>query len=373
MELTKEQILNSLYALRAGLSVISEENDKVREIKIKRLEGLVATGCKMQPYVYHLISGSSILTGSYPKLGANREKFKQLTNSYGYNFWAENILADLYGEEIKKKDFYTKRDRICSICNKFNSAIMKNVEVETAYLCTELSDIYEQECSNVGFLCSEYDANMSLAMKGYICAQWLISGECERNLKEKTASYKTKIFGGKHCRELEQMLNELPALMREINAVDSDAKTKLKQIKQGAEIYYNALLNEFNSIVDVRDWQYTDLIIYYFETRRAETVKEALQLVDREMQTRRIEQLIIAATNQICNTLNIGFAMLQNTMVSCSNLLSAQIAQSTAVLSSELRGLTNAVKMGNALKSKAKVASEKLMSEARQILNENCN
>lgn len=48
------------------------------------------------------------------------------------------------------------------------------------------------------------------------------------------------------------------------------------------------------------------------------------------------------------------------------NVLSAlyfQLAQSTVEVSSQLSGLTSAVKMSNALKSKANVSSEQLMKD----------
>ena len=367
MELSKEQILDALYALRAGLSIISEENDKVKEIKIKRLESLIATGCKMQPYVYELISGSAFSTGFYDKLQVNRQSFKQLVNDYGYDFWFNNVLADLYGDEIKNTNFNDKRVLISDVCNKgIDTAVLKNVAVETAYLPAELNEI--SELSNVGFLHGrESDPKTALAMKGYVCAQWLKSGSCEKFLLDKLACYRAKIFGGKHCRVLEQMLSGLPELMREVEVTESRAAAQLKEIRDRARIYYSALLREFSPVLDVRDWQYIDFVIFYFETRRAETVKEALQLVDREMQTQRIEQLIIAATNQICNTLAIGFTMLQDTMINCCKLLSDQIARSTDAVSSKLSGLTDAVNMSNALKSKANVNGESLMKEVRQL------
>lgn len=51
MEQSKENVLSALYALRSGLSSISEENDKFRAVKIKNLETVISTGCKMQPYL----------------------------------------------------------------------------------------------------------------------------------------------------------------------------------------------------------------------------------------------------------------------------------------------------------------------------------
>lgn len=43
-----------------------------------------------------------------------------------------------------------------------------------------------------------------------------------------------------------------------------------------------ALDNSYGDILDSRDWDKLDKIIYLLETHRADTVKEALQLIDRE-------------------------------------------------------------------------------------------
>lgn len=165
----------------------------------------------------------------------------------------------------------------------------------------------------------------------------------------------------------------MKANIEDIQKTVQTNKKSITTIKSGCEELYVALQKEFNNLLDARDWKNLDLVIYYFETRRADSVKEALQLVDREMQTQRIENIIIAATNQICNTLAIGFTMLQDTMVTCCNRLSAQIAQASAVQSSQLTQLTNSVNMGNALKAKANVTSEQLMNDVKQIRNFVCN
>ena len=48
---------------------------------------------------------------------------------------------------------------------------------------------------------------------------------------------------------------------------------------------YERLVAQFKSVLDIRDWKYIDLIIFYFESGRADTLKESLQQVDRPVQT----------------------------------------------------------------------------------------
>ena len=54
----------------------------------------------------------------------------------------------------------------------------------------------------------------------------------------------------------------------------------MNQVKR----YTDALITEFSSVLDPRDWANIDLIIFYYETGRADTLKEALQQVDRQRQ-----------------------------------------------------------------------------------------
>ncbi len=349
MEQSKENVLSALYALRSGLSAISEENDKFRAVKIKNLETVISTGCKMQPYLNELVVN--------PYYGCIEQwnSFKSLAESFGYGYWKSVILTDLFGEAVNQSN--KKEWLISQICNSLNANLLKPLSLRQLYRAGEEIPF------NLQFL--EWDNNdiTARAMSGYICAQGLKSGQCEKSLKTRIVAQQQKLFGKKHSVELQQMLPALSVWNGEMEDSEKRTKEELKVIQGYVEQFYNALQIEFSPVLDVRDWQYLDLVIYYFETRRADTVKEALQLVDREMQTQRLENLIIAATKQICNTLAIGFATLQNTMVTCFNALSAQIAQSTVEVSSQLSGLTSAVKMSNALKSKANVSSEQLMKD----------
>ena len=44
------------------------------------------------------------------------------------------------------------------------------------------------------------------------------------------------------------------------------------------------LENTYGDIINYRDWDKLDMIIYLLETYRADTIKEALRIIDREQQ-----------------------------------------------------------------------------------------
>ena len=134
---------------------------------------------------------------------------------------------------------------------------------------------------------------------------------------------------------------------------------------------YDALVKEFSALIDTRDWANLDLVIFYFETGRAKSMQEALQLVDRQRQNDRIVEAINEASYQICNTINAGIEHIQNVVVGCAKILSTQldeIASQQKALGREISNLQiSASSMQNALKSKANVSSNQLAEDIRQM------
>ena len=88
---------------------------------------------------------------------------------------------------------------------------------------------------------------------------------------------------------------------------------------------YDSLVVKFKSTLDIRDWKYLDLIIFYFETGRAETLKEALQQVDRRVQTNEIIGAIRNASASISKTIEGSMSSLQGTIQLGFNNLSKQL------------------------------------------------
>lgn len=150
--------------------------------------------------------------------------------------------------------------------------------------------------------------------------------------------------------------------------------------------YYEALYGEYKNFLDERDWKNLDLIIYEIETRRADSIKEALQLTDRELQTDRIVKTLGEATKAICYTISRGFFELQNTVKVCcdkicdklddishclENISKQMTVQSMqlAGISGQLANLTDAVNVGNCLRVKANVTSSQLCNEVYLLRN----
>ena len=88
-----------------------------------------------------------------------------------------------------------------------------------------------------------------------------------------------------------------------------------------SRVLYKTLYKEYKDFLDVRDWQNIDLLIFYFETGRVDTMKEALQEVDKQRRAEMVAQTVLYASNQICQTINIRMKELQSNMTECFSRL----------------------------------------------------
>ncbi len=158
---------------------------------------------------------------------------------------------------------------------------------------------------------------------------------------------------------------------------------------------YKKLKETYASIIDPRDWKHIDLIIFYFETGRADTLKEALYQVDRQVQNDTLVEAIEQAADSISssistmseslsNVINQNFASLSKqlevqhgeTMASLnkinSNLTSInkntlEFKESIDRCEKQLTEINSTVGLQNALMSKINVDSNSLMEDVNYM------
>lgn len=157
------------------------------------------------------------------------------------------------------------------------------------------------------------------------------------------------------------------ACKEKLTAIFDKRQEEINAAKANADPLYFALKKQYATILDERDWQNLDLIIFELETRRADTMKEALLLVDKELQVQRIETAIHSATAQICHTLQTGFMLLENTLRQSYAALSMQIQQMNAQMVVIGTEIINNQRLNNALLEKANTTSCELMEHVRQL------
>lgn len=395
MELEKSDndILGNLYALRGGLSAISAEYDKVRKADADFYEKLNCVADQAGGARYEAPKG----TVEYSMWLVNNGFEKELKSRY-------NSISNNYVEDVREKKY------------KENARDCKKEAIKYFTLMTLLLVLITGFFIGAFFIKEAFFSELQYweVLIGILSAGmvgWAILGAAvvmsiifmvkaikavklyHRNMTVHYAAKKLNILSrhddskrvSNELTKAQANLDKLPMVKSNARRVLGERNAAIKPMVQSCNVFYNALKEQFNWLLDERDWQYLDLIIYQIETRRADSVKEALQLVDRELQTERIQRSLGEATQAICHTLARGFSQLQSTINVCcericsrldniSNQLDYMSAQMTvqsiqlAGIGGQLAALTDSVNVNNALRAKANVTSAQLCNEVRAVM-----
>ncbi len=163
---------------------------------------------------------------------------------------------------------------------------------------------------------------------------------------------------------------EVAALEKKKETLEQQKNPHLERLKANGEKVsaFVESATQAYPLIDLRDWENVDLLIYYFETGRADDMKEALQLVDRQRQTDQITDALEMASAEICKTIHHSMNQLGNALSQSFSLLSSQLSQSFNMVSSQMSQLSSQlsrqhVEMLNAMEEQT--AAQQAASEAQ--------
>ena len=374
-ETNNQELMGKLYALRAGLSVISEEADKLLNAE----ENVVQKYCEVTETATRE-NGEIVLTRE--QLLASEISYRPDVADFVHGRFISEVakddpdLHDLYEEEQTPE--LPELSRI--------------LQQEQCYYCAPKEDEYEEQ-----------------QIKAKICyARWLGTGESVQYYNKLRSHYQKSKKSGKgfgiflliaavlaigaavgltflhlffgtaiaavigivgfglgiffvkgkaekkQVVTINNLLSYIPTAQQEMKSVELRLAETATGVKERSTEIYTALENEFSKLIDPRDWQYLDLIIFYFETGRAENMKEALQLVEREVQTQRIVDAVEKASECVCKTI-----------AKATSIISSQLR----VISSQLGAALKQQEMQNALLAKSSATSERLLKDVKYIKN----
>ena len=357
MEDSKKDILSKLYCIKAGLSAISIEKDKVSKEEnglntisknIQENERKIADANVWIERVKNNIRASE--TGTENVIKSRKGKPKYL-HQIGGLFAGAGAGALLSPIVIIVGSFLI--GFVAAAMGKDTSAAFYFMEHGIIFLygligCTIAG-------APIGMLISYVSE-----MKAYKADQEF--------LKNMTA--KTNETVAEYTKNLRTYEDQLNTHTNALNKGVVDYRTRLEKYNDvvavsvpASQTLYSALVNEFNTTLDSRDWKHIDLIIFYYETGRADTLKEALQQVDRQVQTDTIVKEIKNASRNISETIKNSIGNLQSQMVMCFDKLSVQLdtqhketmSKLTKIevginkLNDGVRDLNNSIKEGNAI------------------------
>ena len=117
---------------------------------------------------------------------------------------------------------------------------------------------------------------------------------------------------------------------QKIKAELAEARRKADIIITNAMVFYSALEKLYGNFLRVQDWRNVDYIIYSFDSGRAESMKEALQLADREEQTQRIVETMQEITRKICNAIKYNADRIQDNLNRNFKMISDKVTEESA-------------------------------------------
>ncbi len=292
----KDELIANFYSLRAGLSVIAEETEKIKatENEINKAQN---------DYDCELRSKESQRTGCLNQISIYEGNMK-------------HNEARVEDEKKKKAGFKS------FILGFFATTILLYFTVFERGNLLETSVFF--------WICS---------VAGGIVAN-IIATNVQRYKNTKPYNDRiehTKGLIHKEVAELARLDVEIEDLKKEngessnliaqnLLAITSKFNNEiLPQSTAVAQTVRKAMLETSKGILNESDWQNIDFLIFYLETGRADSLKEALQLVDKQRQTEQITRAISEATNHISNTLNAAFNRLGSLMQDCFYNLGQQI------------------------------------------------
>ena len=149
-------------------------------------------------------------------------------------------------------------------------------------------------------------------------------------------------------------------------------KTKL------AQSVYNEIKNQMYGILSQSDWKHLDIIIYYLNTGRADTIKEALQQLDRHLQTQTIVNEIKSATRNITSEIKAMKVDIKAAINNCASVISRQIRlsseQTNKIINEKMsevieiqEDILTQRELQNALIEKHNQTSQALVDECRNL------
>lgn len=365
----KEQILGNLYSLRAGLSVVSVEKDKI--------DNLMTSAVNKR---------DNELKNAKNNIENAKKTFDRATrDATDLEKTLNNSLAkdDFYGECAKHFLFTLLDIFIICLAIAFVLAFVWIISGVIVMSCRPSEQISEFEHAIFDWV--EKDMPdwliwvVFILLLGSLPAAALciiILVKVIRVQAEYTSIFSVFSFMGRRRRTKKKYSTALTYLKcaRDSYAAEREAyPIKVSNAKRefvnsinrlvprvrSLIIIINILDRTYRSLIDSRDWGNVDLIIYYFETARADSMKEALQLTDRERQAQRIIESVEMATRKITQTLNRGFSRLNATMEDGFKTISNQIYASSRMIAGKLNGI---MEQNNMLSSQLHQSTAQMIS-----------
>lgn len=368
-ERTKQEIIDDLYGLRAGLSLISVEYDKIVR---------VAESHKKEIDFDHILGEKEISNDVIKDL---RLAYKRELEDSEYHLrdLEKTVNREKQAEE-RKKDFL-ENEGICNMkefARKVASAKTKNKMINFFMtVCHILAFVFGFAVLPAALFSLKGDPLVArvvlpVAIVGIvlpIILSLILSKQEDKTFKNLSdLKDKEQIIGYKSVIPLHTWIEHADKARKKFSLLKKNQNIFLNVVESQSAIIkpiYDKLKEKYSPVLNPLDWENLDLVIYYFETGRADTVRDALIQVDRQRQTDQIVSAINEASERIHRTIISGFQSLEATVVKCASILSSQLS---AIQTSQQQ-IASDISVIKAFQAKADVSSNILMAQVDSIHN----
>ena len=142
---------------------------------------------------------------------------------------------------------------------------------------------------------------------------------------------------------------------------------QIKIVRKNSVAIKQALVESYKDVISPADWKHIDVIMYYLETHRADSIKEALNIIDTKLQFEQLANIVVSSSQAVCTYIQQGFIKINNNLTESHNIImdklgeieykvdtnSNLIGATAQVLAAGLDRQASQMKLNNALVKKA--------------------
>ena len=381
---TKNEILAQLYAIKAVLSIISQEKDKIT---------------KQESILQKIDNDLNHAKAELSRYKESARQFEQQVDDF------ESRLKNPKVDHVKKHYIEPKATWWIYVVMFFVGMILP-VAIGAAIGGQKWFDSMVSVAVTWGGAFAGLIITIPIHKKMRKKAEAKADAQAEeeyqralqRERQHQTAQIKKQLDNNKaslsvNKQHQESWQNKVDELTDKFN-VQYAIYTEQKDLSLGvAKTVYDALIAEYATVLDPRDWKNIDFIIFYYETGRVDTIKEALIHVDKQRQTETIANAIKQASQEISSTINTSMTMLRADLNTCFGALSTQLDKSMQIqlqaleqsnvalgalsgsvsdlgskLQTSLNALGNEQALTNALLDKVATSSDTLVNDLNYVI-----
>ena len=340
----KDQLLNLLYMLRAGISYISVQYDKLKNAEES------ADNARIK----------------IPQMKVELNTLKK--NSKKYEIMAEDVLSKnefnfVVQEHEEKMKMARLKDRKEEKKQQVSLALLIIFSILSVLVFIPVLAL--SITFDLVWLFFIYFIIIPIVVASFFVYRGCDPYETMREEKEfeKFINYQNEARLSKKnmhlCLKQINNIEKSIRLLENQRVVDKD----IKKLPEECEKIHASLVDTFGDVLNPQDWKNLDTIIYCLETHRANTLKEALQQSDLVVRHEELKAVIYDVGMKICAT-----------VIACTSQLSMQleeVSENQRKIAVKLQNMNenilSASEMQKALLKKANQNSKKIMEDVHKM------